>query len=192
MPDRPRLVLLCPKFIPASWWFSKAPPKGVGLIHARFIADKRLRPVVHAVVSSGTQAIFVGDMDPVGIAQYLAGRRMLMAAGARPLLYGGINDSWLIAMQASMARPVSGVRIRLERAERRLLGQLEDAIRLDAIVGPNGAQLLRTGYKVELEAGLNPTLHGARHRQWVFRYLRAMARRTTGHESGPRRGAAER
>jgi hypothetical protein len=192
VPDGAWLVLLCPKSMPVSWWFSKGPPRGVGLIHARFFDDQRLRSIVQAVVGSDTRAIYVGDIDPVGIAQYLVARRMLGAVGGGPLLYGGVNDPWLLAMQASMGGSVSRVLIRLPRAERQLLRRLEDAVNLDTLVGPSCAQLLRGGHKVELEAVLNPALHGAPYRQWVFRHLRALARSVTRHESNRHRRAAER
>jgi hypothetical protein len=113
-------------------------------------------------------------MDPVAIAQYLAAQRMLTAVGGPHLVYGGMNDAWLEAM-AESTWPLARLSIHMGRPEMRLLRVLESEVRLDELLGPGCARLLQSGFKVELEAGLNPAFHGAVHRRWVLGYLRAVA-----------------
>jgi hypothetical protein len=117
-------------------------------------------------------------MDPVAIAQYLAAQRMLAAVGGPHLVYGGMNDAWLEAM-AESTWPLARLSIRMGRPEMRLLRVLESEVRMDELLGPGCARLLQSGFKVELEAGLNPAFHGAAHRRWVLGYLRAVAARPT-------------
>jgi hypothetical protein len=181
-PRRVDLLLLCPKAVPTEWWYSAELQPGIGFLHVPFPADPRVGGVVRAFGSGRTPLLFVGDIDPVAIAQYLASRDMLAPLTQQPLLYGGMNDAWLAAMAGSQW-PLSQLSIRMGRAERRLLRAVDGAADLDLLVGPESAQMLRSGTKVELEAGLNPAFHGAAHRRWVFGYLRSVA---TGVADGPR------
>jgi hypothetical protein len=176
-PRRPRLVLLCPKAVPTEWWFTVDLQRDVALVQASYPADRRLSAFLRVVAGPGTAIVFVGDMDPVAIAQYLAARSMLAASDGQHLLYGGMNDAWLAAMRASSKPRQTALRIRLDRDEERLLRHLESAVDLAELLGPSGAALLRSGYKIELEAGLNPTLHGSAVKRWVVRYVRLLAAR---------------
>jgi hypothetical protein len=118
--------------------------------------------------------VFVGDMDPVAIAQYLAAQRMLTEAGGPRLVYGGMNDAWLAAM-AESTWPLARLSIRMDRPEMQLLRALKAEVSLDDLLGPGCAKLLESGLKVELEAGLNPAFHGDAQRRWVLGYLRTVA-----------------
>jgi hypothetical protein len=124
-------------------------------------------------------------MDPVAIAQFLEAERVLAGAGAR-LEYGGMNDAWLKEMGASRW-PLARLSIRMSAPERRLLRVVESKVALDDLIGAGGARLLRSGFKVELEAGLNPAFHGPAHKRWVFRYLRDRAVGTSGGNEKSRR-----
>ena len=174
VPPRPRLLLLCPKSVPAEWWFSPALQKEIGFLHAPFPADPRLSSAVRLFGPANPPVLFVGDMDPVAIAQYLAARQMLASPRSPHLLYGGMNDAWLGAM-AKSDWPLARLGIRMSRSEMRLLHALESVVLLEELLGPDCARLLQSGFKVELEAGLNPAFHTAAHKRWVWGYLRAVA-----------------
>jgi hypothetical protein len=173
-PQHADLFLLCPKALPPEWWYSTELHGGIGFLHVPFPADQRVGGVVRTFGSGGTPLLFVGDMDPVAIAQYLAARDMLATAPRRPLHYGGMNDAWLAAM-ASSGRSLSSLSIRMDRNERRLLAALDASVDLGSLVGPESARMLRSGTKVELEAAVNPAIHGPGQRRWIFGYLQSVA-----------------
>jgi hypothetical protein len=129
------------------------------------------------VFGAGIPVLFVGDMDPVAIAQFLAAKQVVASRSSPPLTYGGMNDAWLKAM-AESGWALKRLSIRLSRSEVRLLRALESAVDLDQLVGPECARLLQSGFKVELEAGLNPAFHSTAHIRWVLSYLRALAAET--------------
>jgi hypothetical protein len=188
IPPRAEFLLLCPKAVPAEWWYSPELQKGVGFLHAPFPADPRLSDAVHLFGLAQAKVLFVGDMDPVAVAQYLAAQRMLAAAGGPQLLYGGMNDAWVAAIGES-SWPLARLSIRMSRSEVRLLHVLESEVRLDTLLGPDCAGLLRSGSKIELEAALNPAFHSAAHKRWVLGYLRSVAAGTAdGREGTPARG----
>jgi hypothetical protein len=116
-------------------------------------------------------------MDPVAVAQYLAARRMLREGNGPELVYGGMNDSWLAAIRRSVRRslPEKALRIRLDKAETRLWARLDASMDLEQLLGPEACALLRSGYKVELEAASNPAILKPAHKRWVFSYLRSVA-----------------
>ena len=174
IPAQAAFLLLCPKTVPAEWWYSSGLQKEVGFLYAPFPADPRLTGAVRLFGRAQAKVLFVGDMDPVAVAQYLAAKRMFAADGGPQLVYAGINDAWLAAIGRSRWPPAR-LSIRLERPEMRLLRALDSEVRLDALVGPNCASLLRGGSKMELEAGLNPGIHRPSHKRWVLNYLRSVA-----------------
>jgi hypothetical protein len=177
LPRRNSFVLVCPKSQPIHWWASqKSLPRDVAVVCWPHPTDPRARPILEALIagSRAAAAVFVGDMDPYAIVQYVETRRVLAGAD-RPVLYGGIDDAWLDAMERKL-RPGSRLerlRIRLGTHEVRLLKRLDQAMNLDALVGVRCTSLLRDGYKIELEAATNPTLYDRRHGQWVLRHLRS-------------------
>jgi hypothetical protein len=177
IPPRAEFLLLCPKTVPAEWWYSPELQKKVGFLHAPFPADPRLSDAVRLFGPAQAKVLFVGDMDPVAIAQYLAAQRMFTAAGGPQLVYGGMNDVWLAAIGKS-SWPLARLSIRMSRSEMRLLHALESEVGLDALLGPNCARLLQSGSKIELEAGLNPAFHSAAHKRWVLSYLRSLTEGT--------------
>jgi hypothetical protein len=174
VPSRATFLLLCPKSVPAEWWYSPELQKTVGFLHAPFPADPRLSDAVRMFARDPVPVLFVGDMDPVAIAQYLAAQRMFAATGALALAYGGMNDAWLNAM-AESTWPLARLSIRMSASEVRLLRALESATRLEDLIGPDCAALLRRGFKVELEAALNPAFHGPAHKRRLVGNLRDMA-----------------
>jgi len=188
VPRDPALLLFCPKAVPIEWWYGGELERSMGFLHVPFPGDPRLSGAVRAFGAGDAPLLFVGDLDSVAIAQYLAARSMLAAARGPLLRYAGINDAWLSAI-AKPHRPLARLSIRMTGPERRLLRALEAAVDLDHLVGPESAQMLRDGDKVELEAGLNPGFHGAAHRQWIIAYLRAQAAaQANGQGATPERG----
>ena len=146
-------------------------------MYSLYLADPRLAPTLQSLCPSGKPAVFIGDMDPVAVAQYIAAKGMLRASNGPKLLYGGMNDAWLAAIQRSRRRslPADALRIPLDRAETRLWRRLEAAMDVEQLLGPEACRLVRAGYKVELEAASNPAILQPGHKRWVFGYLRAVA-----------------
>jgi hypothetical protein len=136
-------------------------------------------PILRPLYRLAAAAVFVGDMDPFSVVEYIETRRMLLASNGPTLLYGGLDDAWLAAIERSLKRGVrlTRVRIRLSRRETGLLRRIEGAIDLELLVGPRACSMLRSGYKIELEGATNPALYRKGHGRWVFRYLRSMVRR---------------
>jgi hypothetical protein len=188
VPSRAAFLLLCPKSVSAEWWYSPELQKTVGFLHAPFPADPRLGNAIRMFAPDHAPVLFIGDMDPVAIAQYLAARRMFAATDGLDLAYGGMNDSWLATMGDSNW-PLARLSIRMSAPEVRLLRALESATRMEGLIGPDCAELLRSGFKVELEAALNPAFHSAAHKRRLLGYLREMAAGTTkGREASLTKG----
>jgi hypothetical protein len=174
VPSRAAFILLCPKSVSAEWWYSPQLQTAVGFLHAPFPADPRLTDVLRMFGPDQPPVLFLGDMDPVAIAQYLAAQRMFAATGGPELAYGGMSDPWLSAMGDS-TWPLARQSIRMSAPEVRLLRALESSTRLEDLVGRNGAELLRTGFKVELEAALNPAFHSPAHKRRLLGHLQEVA-----------------
>jgi hypothetical protein len=162
---------------PLDWWWLTGPPAGVAALYGPYLADPRLARVLSSVCPERTPAVFLGDMDPIGVAQYVTARDMLRANDGPMLLYGGINDAWLEAMERGRRRrfPAEALRIPLDKREARLWKRLEAAMDLEELLGPAACRLLRGGYKLELEAASNPAILKPAHKRWVFGYLRSIA-----------------
>ncbi len=132
--------------------------------------------MLEAACRGVSTALFVGDMDPYGIVQYVETRRMLAASKGPSLVFGGVDDSWFASMDRARRRRGTDVRIPLSRAETTLLQRIDDALDLEAIVGAKGCALLRDGFKIELEGATNPMIYRRGHGAWIFRHLRALVR----------------
>ena len=179
-PDWTHLVI-CTKDSCVRWWSEQgAGPADIAVASTGFPNDPRVTAVLRPLASQAAAATFVGDMDPHSIVQYVETMRALSTRTAPLLSYGGIDDAWLAAMdraQKARARRLN-VQIRLSTEERTLLDDVERAIELEDLIGPRGAAMLRSGYKVELEGATNPAIYPPSHRRWVFRHLRAVFRQT--------------
>jgi hypothetical protein len=123
--------------------------------------------------------VFLGDMDPISIAQYLEAKRMARRMKAR-FYYSGVDDRWLAAMKRSLKRQWrrASLRIALSRPEVALLRRLERAIDLEKLLGPEACSILRGGHKVEIEGAINSAFYRPEHSRWIFRYLRSVAKQT--------------
>jgi hypothetical protein len=176
-PSRVDYVIVCPKTAPLDWWWRALPPLGVAAVDTPCPADPRLASTLYSLAAPDRPVVFIGDMDPVAVAQYLAARAMLRQTNGSELLYGGMNDSWLDAVRSSTRRnlPPRALCIRLDHAEMRLWRRLEAAANVEQLLGPKACGLLRSGYKLELEAASNPAILKPGHKRWVFRYLRSVA-----------------
>lgn len=185
IPNKPKLLLLCPKRSPLEWWWpNQTLPPDVAIICTPWLADPGARSVLQPLYRSIPAAVFLGDMDPISITQYLEAKRM--ASGIKVALrYGGVNDAWLAAMKCSLKRQWSrsSLLIRLSRPEAALFRRLDKAIDLEQLIGPEACSILRGGHKIEIEGAMNPALYSAEHNRWIFRYLRSTGRRTA-HEFG--------
>jgi hypothetical protein len=123
--------------------------------------------------------MFLGDMDPYAIVQYEETRRLLMRRVGVTLIYGGIDDAWLGAIDRALVPPRSleRVTIPLDTDEIKLMRKLDRALDLAELLGPRGSAMLRAGRKLELEGATNTHLYGPGHGRWIFEHLRSLAGR---------------
>jgi hypothetical protein len=68
------------------------------------------------------------------------------------------------------------------KSEMKLLVQIDNAIDLEQLLGRRSCEILRGGYKIELEGATNPHLYTPRHARWIVEHLRSVMRR--GGEQG--------
>jgi hypothetical protein len=175
LPRKTSFLLVCPKAQPVGWWQAQGSlPPDVAAMCAPLPADRRALPLLEVLCRQASAAIFVGDMDPYSIVQYVETRRMLAGVGAR-LLHGGVNDAWLDAMERALSQEgrLERLRIPLEKHEVRLLKKLDRAVDLEKLIGARGSAMLHSGYKIEIEGATNPTIYRRSHSRWVFKYLRS-------------------
>ena len=167
--------MVCPKHAPVQWWL-EAPnlPRDLAFFSAPFPTDGRAIALLKTLYR-GVPVVFVGDMDPYAIVQYEEARRKI--ARSATLIHGGVNSGWLDAIDKASKnrRALARIRISLDKHEVDLLKALERSVDLEALIGLRGAQMLREGFKVELEGATNPAFHRPGHGRWVFGYLRSRA-----------------
>jgi len=178
LPPSASVVVLSAKRSPLDWWLEAGSvPAHFGLVYAPHAADPRVLPVVGAALPRRATVVFVGDLDPPAIVQYLELRRT--APFRQRLRFGGVDSGWLEAVQGKLRAPVDLDRlcIPLSEEERRLLSLLEQAFPVQKLVGARAAAILRSGFKVELEGVTNPHLLGGKRDSWAFALLRRAAAR---------------
>ena len=172
-------MVICPKTAPVGWWLAAGGvPDDLGFACTAQPNDARALRVLDRVLPRGSQPVFIGDLDPMGLVQYVELARNL-ARKKRRLVYGGLDDTWLAAMRRQLVRAqgLDVLRIALDRDELRLLARLDRAIDLDVLVGRDSAAMLRGGHKIEIEAATNPGLYRDGFGRWAFRYLRQVGSR---------------
>jgi hypothetical protein len=189
-PQRCSFVVLSPKPQPWKEWLWDAVPAGVGIVSGSCATDASLLKLVAALSPKRSTAVFVGDMDPFGLVQYVEARRVLREANGPGLVYGGIDDVWLAAMERTLKRGhrLDRTCIPLMKHERTLLERLDHALDIERIVGPRAVALLRSGFKIEMEGATNRHLYADRHGRWIFEHLRARAEKPNAGGRKARRG----
>jgi hypothetical protein len=173
LPRAPTRVVICPKTAPVGWWLAAGGiPSDLGFACTAHPVDGRSLRILEQVLPLRSRAVFVGDLDPLAIVQYVELTRSLARRHGH-LLYGGLDDAWMAAMRRDWAHAagIEAIRIALDPDERRLLAKLDGAIDLERLVGPRSAALLRGGHKIELEAATNPVFYRDGYARWAFRYL---------------------
>ena len=176
LPRKTSLLVVCPKAQPMTWLCARqSAPRDVAFVCGPHPSERRALPILQAISRSASAAVFVADMDPYAVVQYVETSRMLTGAKGPSLLYGGVDDAWLQAMERALTqgRHLAQLQVPLSRPEMTLLKKIEQAIDLEHLLGPRSCALLRAGHKIELEGATNPALYGRSHSRWVFRYLRS-------------------
>jgi hypothetical protein len=176
LPSKPSFVILSVKSAPMTWWNSHL-PSDVGFVAMSFPADPRGSRLLARVLPPFVPVVFIGDLDPPSIVQYMATRDRLSATVRARLRFGGVDSAWLADIESAL-KPLTSLRhiqLALSGPERRLLRALEDAIRLESFVGPRAAELLRNGFKLELEGAMNPKLFRKGRTARLFDELRRRA-----------------
>jgi hypothetical protein len=175
LPRKSSLVIVTPKSHWLDWWEADGSLSGVTVVASSRPAEPRGLAVLE-LVAGRAPALFVGDLDPHHLVQFVETRR-LMATRGLAIAFGGLSDAWWPAMERGIRGgfTLERLRIRLDRSERTLLARIERALDLDDLVGPRAAALLRSGYKIEIEAATNPALYARGHGRRVVRLLRAHA-----------------
>jgi hypothetical protein len=176
----PTFLVICPKCdVVRGWWSQIALPRDLGSACASFPADPHALSIFRPLYRESVATAFVGDLDPLAIVQYVEIRRALRNPAGPPFLYGGINDVWLEAIRRSLAPQIrfERIRIALSGSEKTMVAQIDDALDLEALVGTQSSEILRGGYKLELEGATNPQIYPPRHTRWIVRHLRTTMRR---------------
>jgi hypothetical protein len=166
------------------WWSNQnALAPDVAMAYAPFPADRQALPILQPLYRRATATAFVGDLDPFAIVQYVETRRALHNPKGPPFLYGGIDDTWLASIDRSLKRSsLAHIRIALSKSETKLLAQIDNAVDLEQLLGRRSCEILRGGYKIELEGATNPHIYTPRHARWIVEHLRSVMRR--GGEQG--------
>jgi len=189
-------LIICMKSECVRWWWrvGGAHPRDLAVVGAYYSNDPRVATVLQPLYVAAAATAYVGDMDPLSIVRYVETRRALSHEDRPPLLYGGVDDAWLAAMERALTPRVrfEALRIRLSKEEGALLKGIERALDLESLVGPRGSAMLRSGYKIEMEGATNPGLFRPNHRQWTFRHLRSLCERAARASSARRSGARRR
>jgi len=183
LPGKPTFLVICPKDVAMEWWSdAKALAPDVVMACAPFPTDRHAVPILEPLYRRAAATVFVGDLDPFAIVQYVETRRALRDPKGPPLLYGGINDAWLEAIARSLKTgwSLDRIRISLSKSEMRLLALIERALDLEQLLGPRSCEVLRGGHKIELEGAANPQIYPPRHGRWIVEYLRSAMRRGAG------------
>ena len=177
-------LIICMKSECVRWWWKAggAHPRDLAVVGAYYSNDPRVAAVIQPLFAAAAATAYLGDMDPLSIVRYVETRRALNHEGRPPLLYGGVDDAWLAAMECALTPRLrfEALSIRLSKEEVALLKGIERALDLESLVGPRSSAMLRSGYKIELEGATNPGLFRANHRPWAFRHLRSLCERASG------------
>ena len=128
-------------------------PDDVGAIQAMGPVDTGLATAIRSITRD-CPIWFVGDLDPLDVTAFLS-----LKAEGLDARYLGIGDDWLrLCVATGMTLPT----IALSPFELANLRALE-AFDLGALLGEEGAALLSTGHKLELEGASNEAFYGADH-----------------------------
>jgi len=166
-----RLLLLTKPYLARVWIRTRLFPPRTDAFVSYGVPSRRVFDVVRGHAKRlGAIVQFVGDLDPLDLAAYVAlgaggapvGKRRRAALAVR---YSGVDDRWLSACERNSRHlPLASFTIELSRGERDQLAALELAgLDLDATVGPRSAAILRAGYKLEIEGATNPAIFRPRH-----------------------------
>src|SRR5262245_41048216 len=91
LPPKPSVVVLSPKRSPLDWWLQTGQvPTDVGLIYSPYAADPRVLSLVGRALPPKVAVVFLGDLDPPAIVQYLELQRA--APFRRRLRFGGLDS----------------------------------------------------------------------------------------------------
>lgn len=181
LPQTPSLLLISPKRQWIDHWWAESLLRGVAVVSGTYLGDRRALPVLEAACRLAGAAVFVGDIDPYSIVQFVETRR-LMAKARLPLTFGGVDDAWLAAMERglNLGRHLENVFIPLSKLEIMLLKRIDQAIDLEQLVGARACSILHGGHKIEIEGATNSRLHRRSHGRWIFQYLRSRVDQARG------------
>ena len=105
LPRKASFLVVCPKVQPIDWLFaSQGAPRDIAFVCGPYPTERRALPILQAITRAAPRVVFVGDMDPYAVVQYVETRRMLDRGKAPTLLYGGVDDAWLQAMERTRIR----------------------------------------------------------------------------------------
>lgn len=155
-----RAVYLTKDSVLSRWMAEDLLPRDwVVLCRSGLPTDEYMREV-RGRLAKARPAIFVGDLDPLDLHVYLALRYGKTLLGGRPLVslkYGGINDACLRLCDRNIkyGRRLDEIMFRMRPSEIRHFAILDSMVDIAAIVGKRSHELLRAGWKLELEGMTN-------------------------------------
>ena len=96
-------LTICMKRDCVRWWSQETPhPRDIAVVATYFLNDPNVTAILEPLYGRAAASTYVGDMDPLSIVRYVEAQRALRDAKRPPLLYGGIDDAWLVAMERAL------------------------------------------------------------------------------------------
>lgn len=141
LPAVPTFLVISPKRDAIRWlWGQTGLPDDLGSACALYPCDPHAETVFRPLYRQSRATVFVGDLDPFAIVQYVETRRALRDSKGPPFLYGGINDAWLEAIRRSLMPQgrFERIQIALSQSENTLLTVIDRALDLEGRVGRRG------------------------------------------------------
>lgn len=125
----------------------------------------------------GLPILFVGDLDPLDLHVFFSMKRgdlSLRGSERSWLIFAGINDSWLDLCDRNLkpGRKLESMLIPMSELEKAHFDLLFNAVPgLPGLIGERSFELLRTGWKLELEGATNAAHYRERHLASVVKKL---------------------
>jgi hypothetical protein len=155
-------------------------PNDFTIFMSPFPAETKVQETFAGAVSrSGSTALFLSDLDPMGVLQRSLCNHPVSNTGGDTVgvCSGGIDDIWLELIEVYLNQDsINPILIPLSPAEHQLLAAITDCIDVASIVGERGFRIMSSGSKIELEGATNLKLYREGYLERIFEMLRDRCR----------------
>jgi hypothetical protein len=168
IPERPRFIYYFTKDAMFRWWFrvfDEDVPRDIGVVaHGSTPSSYTSKLILGMVKSAGIPLVLLGDLDPGDLTAFAALVSGGINLGQRPLaqvdvLYGGLDDPMLqlVRRHVGSRRFHSKCLLAMTTGEREHLAAIKPLCPpLRSLCGREGADILESGLKCEVEAVFAP------------------------------------